>query len=266
MSDEPKYFDDKNKQLWEAVDEYFAKAGTDSFENMWLIRSAIDRLGEAIIITGFSWVAERIEHEGYDSVRLAAYGSPGELLDLRLFMLTDLIVSQLRDVIRTTGVKAGSWLVAGVSTTPDEDEQALNALLLVDFISTLEPLPLEMAKSLLKSYYDLAESTSCKMAIAWALYNLGQKKLWEDLVYGDYFLKSEFVQRAETMMKIFNPTLNQTEIKDLICRMFATGDYPEQLPVPEPSKRSVLRVLALDIASNGAAFSHAPKWSRKPKK
>jgi hypothetical protein len=268
MSDQngPQYFNDKNRQLWEAADEYFAKAGSDSNENMRLIRPAIERLSEAVILVGFQWVLERIEREGVETMKLAVYGSPGELLDLRTFMVAETCVSQLKDMVRTMGGKAGVWLTAGVGYGRDEDEQALYAYFLVDFLSTLDPLSLKMSKSFLISHYDLVEGTSCKMSLAWTLYNMEETKLWENLVYGDIFLKSNFVKLVEQTLKMTKPNLSNKDVKDLVCRGFATGEYPElPFPIPETQKRSVLRVLALDIASNGRAFANAPHWTRKAK-
>ena len=95
---------------------------------------------------------------------------------------------------------------------------------------------------------------------------MGEKEPWERLVYGDFFLKSEFVRLVEQMVKITSPNLSNKDAKDLVCRALATGEYPElPFPIPETQKRSVLRVLALDIASNGKAFANALHWTRKAK-
>ncbi len=266
-SNAPQYFNDENKALWEALDYYFAHAGEDSKENIRIAKPYIDRLGNAIIIAGFSWVAERIEKEGLDTIKLALFTS-GELLNLRTFIIAEKSFSQLRDIVSTLGNEAGNFLVANITTGADEDEQALAACMLAnDFLSTLEPLQLEFARNLLKGFYDEAEGTSYKMALAWALYKMGDKIFWETLVYGEFFIKREFIQLVEQMAKIAEPGLGNKEIKDLVCRNVASGEYPGlPIPISEIGKRGLFRTLALDIASDGKAYQNAPHWSRKPKR
>ena len=101
-------------------------------------------------------------------------------------MVAETCVLQLKDMVRTLGTKAGSWLVAGVGTGLDEDAQALNAYLLVDFLSTLNPIPLEVSKSMLKSLYDLAEVQVARWQLP------GRFTIWERKNLGNVWFMGIF--------------------------------------------------------------------------
>lgn len=266
MADQRVFFNEENKRIWEAVDDYFSKAGDDSARNMYDIRNYMSRVGDAFTVMAFPWVVSRIEREGYETVRMAAYGTPGELLDLRIFAVTERSMRHLRDVVATFGAKAGASLTAQIMIAAEEDEMAIAACLLAsDFLPTLEGMPREVSRTMLASLVETVEGTSCKMSIAWVLYKMGVKKYWEELVFGSHFLRPEFLRLLQEFGRAANPRIKEQDLKDRICTQAAAGEYPD-LPVPitETQKRGLLRTVALDIASDGAAYNKAPKWKRKP--
>lgn len=256
---------DENKAIWKALDEYFEHAGSDRNGNIRLARPSIDRWNRAFILGGFQWVAERIEKEGAEATKMATYdGSLDVLLDQSVFTVAKRSLGQLRDLLSTLGNEAGSWLVAQLQISWDEDESALIAYMLAnDFISALDSYKHELSRITLRNTYEKTEGTSCKMALAWALYNMGDEKYWETFVYADYIWKKEFVQMWEDIIKKVKPNLNGKESKALLCHQFAN---PESTGLSIPGTEQpwgIIEFLALDIASNGRKYSKNPKWKRK---
>jgi len=263
--DGPQYHDEVNQQIWEALDSYFANAGADSYSNMRLIRPAIEKFGGAIALAGFAWVAERLEHGGLEVAKAAKIGVPNAILTHNIIAVAKNSMRQLKDIVNTDGYQAGEKLAASVVTAGDEDEAALTAYMLADgFASNMDVVHKEFSRIVLEGILKDTEGTSAKMAISWAIYNMGNKKPWEEMVYGDLFVQRNWVEMLEKTMKKTMPELKKEQIKDILCREYAV---PGSTNYPIPSvtdKMGIFETLAIDIASNGQIFFKSyPNWTRK---
>jgi len=263
----PHYFNDANQQIWKAVDSYFANAGTDSYSNTRLIQPAIDKLGGAIILTGFSWVAEKLEQEGLEAAKAGQRGIPSAILTHNIIAVAKNSMNQLKDIVKTEGRRAGETLAASIGTATDEDESALTAYMLAEnFAANMDPMPKVASRLFLEAYLDNIEGTSAKMAISWAIYKMGNKKPWEEMVYGNYFIKKEWIVTVEDYIKKNMPNLSQQENVDIICRECAvqgSTDFPGRVVL---DGRGIFECLAMDIASDGQLFARSyPNWTRKAK-
>ncbi len=253
----------KNSQIWAAVDIYFEHAESAKDESLRLIQQALQQYGGAVILASIAWVAERLEKEGEQSKQLAMMGAPDKMVNLRLFAIAESIVKLLGDVMALEN-EPGKFLVASIVVTPDEDEQALMAYLLATrFAKILDPWDQKKNQVLLKNFYQSIEGTSCKMALAYALYVMSETKPWEALVYGNVFMQLNFVRAVEATFAEMFPN-RKKEAKSVACREIAVpGSTDFQIPVPD--QWGIREFLALDIASNGRQFKSYPNWRRKPK-
>lgn len=259
-----------NEIIWEEIDNYFKRAGDNRQANIQLAQPAIERWKGAFVIGLCPGVAEIIERAGSESVRSARLGMSDTMLNLQLFSLTKTAFKQWSDIVSTLGKDAGTTLVADIGVHFDEDEKALDALMLANnFVDTLEPLHREFSKTLLQIMYRDIVGTSCKMAIAWVLYNLDDKKPWEELVFGGHFVKPEHLPHVKMLLKATDPALSDQQIKDMLCKWYAAPYiYPIStldLLTPIPNRWGILEILALDLASGGRQFSAYPNWQRKSK-
>lgn len=256
---------DKNKEIWAAVDRCFEHADSSKEEGLRMFQQAIRQYGGAVILASVAWVAERLEKEGVASAQMALMGAPNSMLNLRLFVIAESTIGLLGDVVALEN-EPGKSLIASILVTLDEDEQALMAYLLATrFVTSLETWSLQYpaAKILLKNLLQETEGTSCRMALSYALYAMGEKAPWEKLVYGNVFLKQEFVRTVEKLFIEMFPK-REKEAKSLVCREIAVpGSTDFQIPVPD--QWGIREFLALDIASNGQQFLGYPNWKRKSK-
>jgi len=253
----------KNSEIWAAVDHYFEHAESAKDESLRLIRQAHESLGDGIILAAFAWVAERLEKEGEQSKQLAMMGVSDRMLNLRLFAIAESVINLLGDVVALQK-EAGVFLIASIMATPDEDEQALMAYMLATrFVSTFDQWDQAKARVFLKTHLQAIEGTSCKMALAYALYVMDEKDPWEKLVYGNVFMQLNFVRAVEaTFVEMFPK--RRKEAKSVVCREIAVpGSTDFQIPVPD--QWGIREFLAIDIASNGSQFKNYPNWRRKPK-
>lgn len=250
----------ENDAIWQAAKEYFEHAGSDRNENIRFARPSIDRWGTAFVLGCFTWIVWRIEKEVADTQGLPISDT---LFNLRIFMAAKVSLAKLADVVSTFGKDAGNHLVRDIGVSTDEDITALIAYMLADeFITTFDPRQREFSRIFLENTYKQIQGSSCKMALAWALYNMGSKKYWETIVYSDSVWVKEIVQMWEEIIRELKPNLKSEETKSLVCRMLAVPEKSKSeisLPVPGP-EMGVIEILALDIASDGRAFSPNPKW------
>lgn len=268
MSGENPYPSKNNELIWQELDAYFGNVGQDSREeNIRLAGPSVDRWGRAFVVGGFSWVAESIEREGVESARLSMFGMSDQLLNLRLFSLARRNFGRLRDVVSISGADTGVFLIANIGVPGDEDEAALNSYMLAsDFIPTIDSMKLEVSKIYLKNVYNLAVGTSCRMAMAWALYNMGEKKEWESMVYGNQFVRRDFLDRLEETIRENGMDLEGQDVKSVLCQEYAVPGSTNLVPEFVIGDMGIFETLTLDIASDGRAFKNNPSWQRKPKK
>jgi len=253
-----------NEAIWGALDEYFSKAGSDREANIRLARSFINQVGDGFIIGGISWVAESIEKEGLESRKLSMLGTPDLILNLRLFQVAKDNLAHYGDVVSIKGREAGAFLAASIGTAADEDEAALAAYLFANnFVNTLDEVKLTFLRIFIKELFKHTIGTSCRMALAWALYNMGEKREWESFVYDGIVWKKEYGKIIENFETANNPSKSKNEIKSLVCREIALADGAGIRYFPEVSKMGIVEFLALDLASNGKAFATYPGWKRK---
>lgn len=265
--DGPQYYDDANQQIWEAVDSYFANAGGDSNSNMRLVRPAIKEFGGAVTLAGFAWVAERLEQEGLESAKAAQMGVSNAILTHNIIAIAKNSMNQLKDIVKTDDHQAGEKLAGAVGTARDEDEAALAAYMLADgFVTDMDPMHKEVSRLFLEGLLENTEGTSCRMAISWAIYNMGNKKPWEEMVYSDLFVQRNWVEMLEKTMKQTMPELKKDEVRDILCREYAVPGSTDH-PIPSVTdKMGIFETLAIDIASNGQIFFKSyPNWARKAK-
>ena len=251
--DGPQYFNETNKLIWEAIDTYFNDAGSDSDTNMRLIRPSIQKFGGAVTLAGISWVAERLEQEGLESAKAAQIGVPNAILTHNIIAVAKNSINQLKDIVKVEGGgQAGATLAASIGTAVDEDESAIAAYMLAnDFVVDMNPMHKEVSRLFLEGMLENTEGTSCRMAISWAIYNMGNRKPWEEMLYGDYFVQRDWVVMLEKTIEGAMPNLKKEEIRDILCREYAvpgSTDFPTPLIM---DKTGILEILAIDIASNG---------------
>ncbi len=253
----------KNSEIWAAVDRYFEHAESAKDESLRSIRQAHESLGDGIILAAFAWVAERLEKEGVFLAQSAMLGAPDRMLTLRLFAIAESVINLLGDVV-VLQKEAGVFLIASIMTTQDEDEQALMAYMLATrFVTTFDQWDQAKARVFLKTHLQAIEGTSCKMALAYGLYVMGETKPWEALVYGNVFMQLNFVRAAEATFVEMFPN-RRKEVKSVVCHEIAVPRSTD-FQIPAPDQWGIREFLALDIASNGKQFRAYPNWRRKPK-
>ena len=275
MSSEYPYSNRENELIWKALDDYFSHVGQDSREvNIRLAKSSVDRWGSAFLLGGFSWVAESIEREGNESARMALMGMSDQFLNMKLFNIARGNFNRLRDIVTLSDKNIGASLAANVVVMPNEDEKALSAYMLAsDFVPTLDAMKLEFSKSLLGNLYHTIEGTSCRMSVAWALYEMGDKDKWESLVYGNHFVKRTHLDMLEEFFKEYKKEhkeeyktlLKGQDVKTVVCREYAVPGSTDSVPSYMIGDIGIFEMLTLDIASDGKAYRSYPNWQRKPK-
>lgn len=255
----------ENEQIWNALDDYFERAGEDEYTNIQIAQPFINRWGNAFICGGPLWIAWRLEKEGHESAKNAMMGMSDAILDLMLFMLAKSSLEKYKHILDTLGNDAGKYLFTGIGLPGDEDAQALSAYLFGrDYVKTLDSRSADISRIFLKTLYPNLIGTSCKLAVSWARYNLGDEEEFEKFIYNDSLWGKDYLELIEEVLKLENKSIRRDELKhQLISECAIPKSGPLDAINPHYLRRGILEALALDIASNGKVFQHIPNWQRK---
>jgi len=213
------------KEMYAILEDYYRKANFDNDDyNKSLIERELQRHGDLLVYGGFSYIANHIEAVGRETmVRFMNDEKEGDKYiasqGMGLFMLH-------HSLVKAYGSK-GTPALLKVLGSSDEDTAALAAYMLSsgDFAK-------QSSLPQLKAAYAKAYGTSCKLALALAIYGHGEKKLFKDLALQFLIQKLPFWAEQEGL---------------------------------NMAAKELFFVLALDIASDGRAYNRHGKanWKRK---
>ncbi len=247
---------DSQKQIEQAVEamvRYFELAEPDFEQNRSLIRGDAQQFGELLIPVGLLVTCAQLRELAGSQPLLGDEIELNDQLVLFAIMRTTQLVSVI-DIFER-GIE-GLALVLAFS---DEDLVALAAFMFTNprFIRPANRQALEQA-------YSKAYGTSCKVALAAALYKHGVVKPFKEFAV-PYLITEEGLENNRNWLRSVLPGEQAVE-SALLDELVVPGSSGHIPYFPGYEYTGVLRVVALDIASDGAAYlKPGGPWKRKGK-
>lgn len=232
---------------------YFSRAGRDKTQNLLLAQPIVEKWGGIAVGGGLGWIVGDIKRMSEQTIKLALT-TPGQALNRVVIgrLMTDM--AYMHDLVEAGGENAHRYLVDSVMQH-DEDVRALAAYFLADNAFS-SPKSVER----LENAYSFTEGTSCQMAIALALFMSGERKHLKSFIDKEYFGSKD---RYINLLGIARQVAPNDSIEDLEQHAVLTMVVPEVFGA-DPLKAGLMKILALDIESDGAFVRNTiPNWKRK---
>lgn len=249
-----KEFEEEASGLIYALDGYFNGAGGDKSWNKSLALPIIQSYGGASVIGGLAWVVNDIKLMSVVTVS-KAFSIPGDALNNFVVARLMTTMSYMHNFIQACGEKGQEWLIESIPQY-HEDVRALAAYFLADDRWKLNS---QEKIERVKHAVEYTEGTSCKIALSLALFMAGDRQLLRSFLAKEYFGSQDRYHKICELAKQANPKTNRDDI-EMFAVLFVV--------VPEIFEYSLadaglLKMLALDIESNGRSCKAIPDWKRK---
>lgn len=234
-----------------AMVRYFEAAKPNHDYNISLIRNDVRRFGDALIPAGIVVTISELQQFARETL-YSFLGNEIEGND-QIVMLAMKRTTTLVSVVKAFG-EHGIAVLIDLLAHELEDLTALTAYLL-----TNPDLIRSSSLQLLRNAHKKAYGTGCKAALAAALYKHGDGQALKAFA-GQYLISK--LEHEMTQSYLSTVLSNKNEIERVMLDEFVLPGSTGYLPLDEFG--GVLRLIALDIATDGQAFmGQGSAWNRK---
>lgn len=172
--------------------------------------------------------------------------------------IREVAISTIRytlNLAQAYGSQGPAHLCQVITQATDED-----TITLASFLLSSRDFTDRSYRDMFWTAYRKAEGTACKIALAYALFVIGEKSELQGYVNKGYFGTQNAINKLKAML-IANANVKRHEIDDMVMTAIL---FPYTLPIPLPMNvfLGVLGIIALDMATEGIPFYHLP-WKRK---
>lgn len=237
-----------------ALNGYFEGAGEDKSWNMRLAMQIIQLFGDVSVTGGLAWLVKDIKLMSEYTVS-KAFSVPGDVLNSIVVARLMTTMAYMYDFIEACEEKGQVWLLESIFQY-NEDVRALAAYFLANDRWKLNS---QGKIERVKHAVDYTEGTSCKIALSLALFMAGDRQLLRSFLAKEYFGSQDRYLKLSELAKRANPKANSDDIEMMVVLLVVVPEVQGA----SPANAGLIKMLALDIESNGRSCRAIPDWKRK---
>ncbi len=220
-------------------------------QNKYLIPELNKRYGVMGVSMGFACIVADIKDKTMEALRVNRM-TPDPILESMVVGRMKRNLPLMFELVDGAGTDSHPWLANVICKSSDEDVRALAA-----YTFSFEKFNTPAFNTLIIDRYKKTEGTSAQIAIAYALYQAGEKSYLKKHIDNNQFLTSK-TSYEQLVQRMFGS--NQQEKEDAVVTFLA---FPQVMGITD--RPGLIEMIAIDIASDGEAYKNDTRmyWNRK---